>query len=295
MKPVNRPSVQFTVRIIIAGLAITLAPLASHAYSLENAVYDSITGVTNQVNGAFGNTNGTPRTFMGDIFNLSNPFPGPVTITSLDLGFAYTSDTPTPLLALNANLKFYETTSDVPGQNILQNPVTNVLTFDIRQSIVNASNALNGTNFTVDNFVLSKNNYIYHIDLSTPFLFNDVNINGIAVNYTGDTGSGLSSSDTLTSTLRVGPAPARGTRGLNLSSTGGGFLRNVSGRTDFNFNQTDARTITIGPVGNTFSGNSGLAMRLYTNVTVVPEANTLGLIALGIGVPLASLIRRRRK
>lgn len=286
-----------SVRLITASVAIFGVPVSSHAVGLEYAVYDAISGIENRVNGGFGTTGSSPRTFIGDSVNFYYPPSGPINITAIDLGFAYRGTVTTNFTALNLNLRFYEDTTDkLP--DIFQAPVTNVQTFDVRQAIVDYSNALNNTVFTADNFVFTPNTiYFYQLVFSTPVTFADRNLNGVAINYSANAGGGLFADNTLTSAVRVGPdfAPNQGSKGI-ITDTGAKYLRNVSGRTDFNFNPSDTVSLSLG----TFSGNSGVAMRLYSDVivnpvVVVPEVSTSAMIAIGGIVPAALFFRRRRK
>ncbi len=283
-------------------LAVALTPLVSKAVGLDFAVYDSISGINNGVNGAFTAPPATaggvtiPRTHVGDVVNFYYPPAGPINITALGLGFAYRGPQNVQLSALNVSIRFYESNSNTPGTNALVNPVSSVLTFDIRQQIVDAFNASNGTAETLSTFRFVQANYFYELILPNVVQFADQNLNGIAINYSANSGTGLFSDNTLTSVLRVGPPiiPTRGSSGF----PGGAYYRNRGGRTDFNFDQDDLSSVSVTVNGQTFNENDGVALRLFTDVVVnpvvVPEINTFALLTLGGAVAIAGLFRRRK-
>ena len=269
-------------------VACLISPIRSYAVGLEFAVYDSITNTT--APGGFGATGTNPRTFIGDVFNLSNSLASPVSIQAVDLGFAYRGAS-TTFSSLTVNLRFYNDSVAVANTPILANPATGIISVDVRQQIVDVQNLANGTNFSADSFVFAPGDYIYQLVLPTAFSFSDINTNGIAVNYAGVAATPGVGGNDLTSVLRTGNAIVIGSRGLDSGGNGGGFLRDTTSRADFNFNQGDLRNVTLAGSNQ----NTGLAMRLYSSVAIVPETSGLNLLALGGLVTSVSAIMRRRK
>lgn len=80
-------------------------------------------------------------------------------------------------------------------------------------------------------------------------------IGGVTVNWQGDTGSGLVSTDNLESAIRSGGILTDGSLNLGTANTFG-YYRNASGEVDGNFTGDDFKTLGAGL-------NQGLALRLF--------------------------------
>jgi hypothetical protein len=95
--------------------------------------------------------------------------------------------------------------------------------------------------------------------------------NGVVVNFQGDKGSGLETSNDLTSLLRFGSDPI--VVGSNPLPNSYGY-RNVGGQTTFNHPHSDSRTFE--------ESNEGMALQLYATtdpVTVQSFANFVATLA----------------
>ena len=96
--------------------------------------------------------------------------------------------------------------------------------------------------------------YSIPVTFSTPITFAALADRGFAVSYQGDTGTGLAITDNLTSIIRSSTAAfAVGSSSMN------GYYRNASTRTDYNFANTDSRTLGL--------TNQGIAIILKGNAT----------------------------
>jgi PEP-CTERM motif len=138
------------------------------------------------------------------------------------------------------------------------------------------SNPIGGLRtFTAGAQTLAANTaYLFTLTFGTPISFTGNQL-GVAINWQGNTGSGLANTDNLSTAVRIG-APAVGT-------TPGYYYRNASGQTNMNFLGSDARQI---------GADSSLAIRVFVS-TLAPEPGTLALLLAGSGA-LGMVVRRRR-
>jgi len=254
MRPKNNS--QWRVFFFLA-LFVFLGTGGSKAELLK--VFDGISGGP-----TFVVTGGLPRTFIGEPLNLGGVAGPSVYITGLDVILA--SQTPQfyNQVVLRVQLWNDVNTNSSP---VFSNPASAVQTFDI-----GAQNLFN-------------NLYPFSFTFSTPILLSSTTNVGITLNWQGDTGSGLTSTDNLTSALRFNAPFAVGSPAL--SPPNYGYYRNASGGTDFNFLPSDMRTIG-GP-------NSAIALVLYTDtdLPIVPEPSAVVLMVLG-AIAMAFMSVRRR-
>jgi len=277
----------------ITALALSTLCLLGRANADPNTVvFDAISGAG--VNLHFAQIgSGGHRDLMGDKVNLGNTAligPNPQ-LTGMDLVFAHIAGTAETFNSLNVNLRFYDS-GQLGVDPVFTSPATGVLTFDALSAIKAADPGV------INNTLDPLSAYFYHIDFATPISLADAKNIGIAINYQGDTGAGLMSSDNWSTALREGTAPTVGFS--DFPAPKGGYLRDFTNpfpanptADDYNFAQTDGRNLQ--DASGKDLPNSGTAIRLYAAVTV-PEANTIGLALAGATVPLLGwMIRRRRQ
>ena len=184
----------------------------------ETLVFDSFTGAT-----TYTVTGGSPRTFMGMPFNLGGAVGNDPAITRITFYLAYAGTTAQTYQSLRVHAQLWDGWSD------MADPVFSV--------------PMSPTFYDIDvpgPISLVPNSFL-PIDVTFPIAvrLSGLLSHGIAVNYLGDTGSGLASSDNLTSLLRYGAVPvAVGANGLAAAY---GY-RDASNRSDFNFAPGDARS-----------------------------------------------------
>jgi|GEM_PF-5187834 PEP-CTERM putative exosortase interaction domain len=246
--------------LCVASITVT----AAHA----QLIYDAITNADN------GFRPQDDRLFMGDLINFDTGGSGPVTVNRLEALLVHGPTTVT-YTSLVMNVQFWNDNNGV-GNDLFSNPASDVLTFDILPALSGG-----GTSLTLGvNEILSVNVSLPGVVFTDPFL------NGITINFQGDFGSGLQSTANLSTLVRYGVnGPAVGSSGF--TSPTGGYLKDTTGRNDFNFNRT----------GDSFNvpgqNNSGLAIRLYAST--VPEPGTMTLVGVGLLALGGTVVRRRRR
>ncbi len=196
---------------------------------LTATLFDSFTGAT------YGLTASTPRTFMGSPITPIDPLLTPIQITGGTLYMA--SVAAVSYTNIQANIQFYDTYAS--GST----PVYSGATGSIQAFSLGAVNTAAMTIYSIP------------VTFAAPITFAALTDRGYAVNYQGDTGTGLANTDNLTSVIRHTAAHAVG------SSSQNGYYRNASGRTDFNFDSGDLRSLGAGYT------NQGIAIILQGNAT----------------------------
>ncbi len=237
-------------------LALALATLCvAGTASAQNVVFDSITGqLTPSLPTA-------TRTYMGQGFTpaLGGNF---ITGGSVNLASAATVN----YTNLTLRIQFWGTFDSTGGGSatglVFSNPIGAPILFNAGAFAATA-NTFNTFTFT----------------LGTPVALVGTGPFGITFSFQGDTGTGLASTDNLTTLVRTG-ALAAGTNNTG-TAPNFGYFRNASGRTDFNFQSNDFRQI---------GANSALSFTL----TAVPEPGTVATFAVGGMALLGVAIRRRR-
>lgn len=175
-------------------------------------------------------TSGAPRSFIGGAYSFTTPGPE-VDVTEMTVFIAATA-AQSYSNGLQIQVQFWDA-YDSAGNPIFSSAAGGVQTFNVAGPITLAANTFSQINLT----------------LGTPVRLSSLVNKGIGFNYQGDNGGGFASTDNLTTLLAAEAEP--GTyptfaAGLNAVQTGpdGGFYRNVSGQTTFNFASTDRRTFT---------------------------------------------------
>lgn len=163
-------------------------------------------------------TSGTPRTYIGGVANIAGAGPQ-VDVSSVDLSLA--SVAAVTYTNIRARIQFWDV-YNAAGTPVYSSPAGATIEADLGPQSLNANNV-----------------YTITLNLPTPLRLNSLNGKGFAVNFQGDTGAGLVDDTNLTTALTYGSAQPVGTSAVG---GGNGFYRNASGRTDFNFLTTDART-----------------------------------------------------
>lgn len=285
----------FVAKSIFSALLLCIVALPVYSQEIvETVYYDSINdgnGIDRRLFGRPGSTASVPdpnnefgRTFTGSAINTVGSGP----ITRMD--FLLSAVQLQSFQSIQVNVQFWNSF----GSNLGTSWFGNAASFT--SDVFNVSSAL-PSNIT---FVASSgSDYdVYNVSLllDSPFNFTDSFLNGVSLNIKGNTGSGFFNTNNL-STMRTrgngylaGSSPI-----LDNEPDRGGHLRNNSGRTDYNF--TNDPNV---PGADLFfaarNANEALGIKLYNQVVVVvPETNTLALLALGAAVPVAGLVRRRKK
>jgi len=217
-------------------------PLASPEGVPESLVFDSFTGAT-----TYTTTGSSPRTFMGMPFNLDGAAGSDPAITKITFYLAYTGAAAQTYQSVRIRAQLWD------GWSSTADPVF--------------STPMSPTSFDADiagPINLTPSTYSpVTVTLAAPVPLSGLLSHGIAINYQGDTGSGLASSDSLTSLLRYGTTPVA--LGTNALPAAYGY-RNASSHTDFNFAPTDTRSF-----GQT---NEAMVVQLFAIPTVVAQAIT---------------------
>lgn len=207
--PTLSPGPELQAHVVNAGYP-------QHLPSADVLVFDSFTGAGN-----YTTTTGSPRTYMGMPIAVSAAGGANPTISKVTVYMSYLGASPATFNSLRVNLQLWDSWSS-GATPVFSNSPASVIVADVTGPFT-----LNpGTYTTID------------VTLATPVPLSGLSSHGIAVNFQGDTGSGLVSSDNFTALLRTGNALAAGT---NLLGSGLFGYRNASNRTDLNFLPSDAR------------------------------------------------------
>jgi hypothetical protein len=215
---------------------------AQRAPQAFTPIFDSRTNATVSF------TSSTPRTYMGQPFNLASDSP----ITQMKAYMVSTAAV--TYTAIEARVQFWDAFTSASSP-IFSSPVGPVYTFSLGAGSLAA-------------------NTFYELTLTfpSPIVLTGTNNHGVTINYRGNTGAGLQDTTNLTNAIRGGTgAPAFAVGSVPLPAPNYGYTRNASGRTDFNFDSTDLRSI---------GANSALVMILYTGAadptaTVTPTATII--------------------
>lgn len=237
------------------------ALLLAGAVQAQTTVFDSLTNRTSTSIPTAANT------FMGQVFSVASP--GSFLLSSFQVAIVNGTGT-----NFASTTTFRLRTQFYGAANTGASPVFS--------SPVGSTISVNFTNFAWTSGTFTT----LTVNLGTPLLIPSTPTTnlGVVFNLQADTGAGFVSQDNLTVAVRGGgtnPAPLIGAF-TGYTSPNYGYLRNASGRTDFNFDSTDARSIGV---------NSGLAFRL---IAAAPEPSTLALSLLGVA-SAGRLLRRRRQ
>lgn len=219
-----------TITNVATGYALT-QPVTLTVGVPHATLFDSFTGAS------LTSTGSTPRSYMGMPFTLGSG--GGTTNITVSGGTAYLAAASAGTYTnVRLNLTFWGTVS---GATTGTTPAF--------------SNLLGSCSLDLGPLTATANAlYTYAFTLPTPIVL-PAQTGGIAINWQGDTGSGLASTDALTSAIRYGAAPATGTLTLGTAGTNG-YYRNASSETDGNFLGGSFRYLT----GLT---NQGLALQLF--------------------------------
>ncbi len=250
-------------------LAAVAVSLASASTSNATLIFDNMDGTAASGAPSLTSTGSTPNTFMGDAYTVD---PNTTDITGLDLFPVNLSGTNFTNLKLNIYIWGTVNTGTVAAGTPA---FSNLL----------GSYALTSTGtFTSGffySFVSATPGVTPGITFGTPLVLPaGDNTLGLTLNYQGSTdGVTYNNVNSLTSIISTGAgaAPTVGSDVFN------GYYRNAASETNGNF------TSTLRSLGLT---NQSLGLRLYGDVTAVPEPASLGILA--IAAPLA-LARRRRQ
>jgi hypothetical protein len=247
------------------SLAIAAMALVSAASSKADVVFDNLSnhegGNTNSV---FTSTGSTPNTFMGDAYVLAA---GTTDITGFDL--LPVNVTGTSYTGLKINIYVWGT----------------VNTGTVNASTPAFSNLLGNYSVTSTGTFTSGFYYSFEgnpagsapgITLGTPLAISSTTI-GITLNIQGTTdGVTYNNVNNLSSIIQYGMAPTVGSQVFN------GYYRNANSEVNGNF------TSTLRSLGVT---NQSIGMRVFGDVTAVPEPTSLALVGAG---SMLLLLRRRR-
>ena len=214
-------------------------------------VFDSYTGAS-----AYLTTNSSPRTFMGMPVDLGAAAGSSPMISKIGVYLAYSGVAPQEYSRLRVSVQLWNSWSG-NANPVFSNPLDSTVIAD-----------------AVGPITLYPSTFIpIQISLLSPIPLASLSAHGVVINFQGNTGSGLQSSDNLTPLLRSGAVPVA--VGANAVADSFGY-RNVSGRTDFNFADTDI--IGFG------QPNQALVLQLYAALisqdilffAAVPENPVLG-------------------
>lgn len=263
---------------------------AANNTATQYAAFDALSGIT-----AIANNLGLPpvagNTFMGNALLLDNS--ASVTtarnITGLDAVFANNSGAALNLTGLRLRAQFW-------GDALAANDPN----YFVGSSALGAPIVFNFPGITAATpFAINNNTFqaVYNLNLGTPIATQFTNFVGVTLNWQGATdatGTAFGDIAGLTTLVRGGSAaPAFASGSVLAGAPTYNYLRNASGRTDFNFNSGAGNASDGRQIGN----NSSLAVRVYVQgaAAVVPESNTLALLALAVPIVGAVVIRRRKK
>jgi PEP-CTERM motif len=245
---------------VLAVLGLGVATMTTVAVTKSAAAiigYDGRTGAVLNFSGT------TPRTFIGQAFDIADPG-GPPEIISIDLVMFATT-------AINyqntqIRLQFWNSYND-SANPVFSNPVSGLQLFTTGPIAASGITA-----------------FEFNFKFAPPIPLTGLTGHGLTVNWQSDpAGTGtFADDDNITAALRASGS-ADINPGVN-DNPSSGYYRNASGETDFNFQSPDARILQ----GAT---NGGLVFAL--TVDAVPEPGTATLVGLGIVGLLAIICRRR--
>ena len=215
----------------------------SRAPAAEVLVFDSFSNATNLTT-----TTGLPRTYMGMPVDLDSAAGSNPMISRIVVYMAYAGAAAQSYSRLRVRLQMWDSWwwEDDPVFSI---PVEAVYVADVDEAIL-----------------MQPNTFVpINLALPSPMPLTGLLSHGVVINFQGDKGSGLETSNDLTALLRYGSNPIA--VGANALPESYGY-RNVSGQTTFNHPQSDSRTFE--------ESNEGMALELYATtspVTVQTIAN----------------------
>jgi hypothetical protein len=227
--------------------ALTADPIGverpSRAQAADVLVFDSFSNATNLTT-----TTGIPRTYMGFQFDLDSAAGSSPMISRIVVYMAYAGTTAQSYSRLRVRLQMWDSWW-WENDPVFSIPVDAVYVADVDQAVL-----------------MQPNTFVpINLDLPSPMPLTGLTSHGIAINFQGDKGSGLETSNDLTSLLRFGSNPIA--VGANALPTSYGY-RNVGGQITFNHPHSDSRTFN--------ESNEGMALQLYVTtapVTVQTIAN----------------------
>jgi hypothetical protein len=256
-------SMKFQTRsFLFAGAcALTFATTASQAV----VVFDNISALQAGTPGAtITSTGSTPNTFIGDAYTLTA---GTTQITGFDV---FTGNlTGTTYTALKLNLYVWGGVN-LGAASVATPAFSNLL----------GSYTFNAVGSYASGFYYSFQNVVAGsapaLSLLTPVAVPGTAV-GVTINVQGSTdGVNFAAVNSLTSMITTGVPATVGSNVFN------GYYRNAASESNGNF------TSTLRSLGLT---NQSMALRIYGDVTPVPEASTWLMMGLGLGL----LALRHRK
>lgn len=215
------------------GGSLGPAQRAPQAYT---PIFDTVTNVTSYSAAT------APHTYMGQAFNLASASP----ITAMQIELASLSAT--SYTNLEVRVQFWNTFNSATNP-VFSSPAGPVYTFNLGP----ANLALN-------------NVYDITLPFTTPIVLTGTNNHGVTINFRGNTGAGMADTTNLTTAIRGGAgSPAFAAGSVPLPAPAYGYYRNATGRTDFNFDSGDARSI---------GDNSAVLIILFTGAPDPPATAT---------------------
>lgn len=248
------------------SVAVVAMVLVSAGTSKAQVVFDNMSNYEGgNTNAHVASTGSTPNTFMGDGYVLAS---GTTAITGFDLFPVNLSGTSYNALKINifvwGGVNLGAVSAGSPAFSNLLGSYT----------FTSAGTFTTGFFFP---FESATPGVTPGIILGAPLAVSSTTI-GITFNYQGSTDGGATynSANSLTSIIGYGTTPTVGSQVFS------GYYRNAASEINGNF------TSTLRTLGN---ANESLGLRIYGNLSPVPEPTTLALIGAG-GVML--FLRRRR-
>lgn len=203
----------------------------------EVLVLDTVTNAPGLTTGS------SPRSYMGDPFNAADPG-GPMQISTIEF-YMVSTVAQTFSNGLCLRIQFWENFDGAV------NPVFSTAVSGVRVFTVPGPISLNANAY-----------YIITGTPSTPLTFANLANNGFAINYQGNSGSGCTDTNNLTSLIRCveepGEAPIA-VGSIPLAAPTLGYYRNASGLTSFNFNSSDLYAVSG-------TNSNAVAIRLYATL-----------------------------